>query len=257
MGTRTYTPYLQSVSPKKLDEIVKEYGPSEVHDVSAYVMGLTDNLPRYCNCGCKVGRLVRTRLERARVGYEARVRSGKHLYALLGGFCNGRDGPMSVIRLNDGTIVVILSPAVAETNPIMHVKDGTVSISGRESVEGSFLKPGVSTNPIIRAAEEVLERRSNMLLVEPVAGGTTVTVNSIHSNDFFIVHPESACNKWKDPGGNVGVKEGGEAEASPKQRRHGCPVGAVAGSDVDSEPAPRRRHHRRRKRSGRSDAIRE
>jgi len=257
MGPNTYKPVLQSINPIKLEEIVSEYGPSEVIDVSAYVMGLTDNLPRHCNCGCKVGRLVRTRLERARAGYEARVRSGRHLFALLGGFCNGRDGPMSVVRMDDGTIIVVLSPVVAETNPVMFVKDGTVSISGRESVEGSLLKPGVSANPIVRAAEEVLERRSNMVLVEPVSGGTTVTVNSIHSNDFFIVHPESACNRWKGASSDPVSPKGGRDGDISEHCRPGRPVDHAAESDVEFDRRTKHRHHRRRKRSGRNDGSRE
>ncbi|BCM78291.2 hypothetical protein [Hadaka virus 1] len=257
MGPNTYKPELQSINPRKLEEIVEEYGPSEVLDVSAYVMGLTDNLPRYCDCGCKIGRLIRTRLERARVGYETRVQKGKHLYAVLGGFCTGRDGPMSVVRLNDGTIIVVLSPAVASTNPVMFVKDGTVSISGRESVEDSFLSPGVSTNPIVRAAEEVLEKRSNMKLVEPVSGGTTVTVNSIHSNDFFIVHPQSACDRRKEVSRASVNHLGGRSEATPEHCRRGCPVDRAVGSDVDSDSHTRHRHRRRRRRSGRNDVSRE
>ncbi|BBU94044.1 hypothetical protein [Hadaka virus 1] len=257
MGPNTYKPELRSINPRKLEEIVSEYGPSEVHDVSAFVMGLTDNVPRYCDCGCKIGRLVRTRLERARAGYEARVHSGKHLFALLGGFCTGRDGPMSVIRLNDGTIIVVLSPAVADTNPVMFVKDGTVSISGRESVEDSFLKPGISTNPIVRAAEEVLERRSNMILVEPVSGGTTVTMNSIHSNDFFIVHPESACDRRKEASRTPVSDQRGRGEDTSEHCRHGGPASRATESDEDSDRRSRHRRHRRRRRSGRNDVIRE
>lgn len=213
-------------------------------------MGLTDHIPSSCSCGCKIGRFIRTRLGRARLEYAERVASGKHLFALLGGFSAGRDGPLSVVRLSDGTVIVVLSPTVAQTNPVMTIKDGTVSISGRESVRDSILKPGISSNPIVRAAEDALERRSNMQLVEPVAGGTTVTVNSIHSNDFYVVHPQSACNKWKNhPGTDSEMRQGSRGNAS-EQRRRERPVDRAVETDVDSGRHSKHRHRRRKSTRG-------
>lgn len=250
MGSSTYTPQAQVVAERKLEEMTNHYGPCEVYDASAYVMGLTDHIPATCSCGCKIGRFIRTRLGRARLEYAERVASGKHLFALLGGFSAGRDGPLSVVRLNDGTVIVILSPSVAQTNPVMTIKDGTVSISGRESVRDSILKPGISSNPIVRAAEDALERRSNMQLVEPVAGGTTVTVNSIHSNDFYVVHPQSACKKWKGHVGSDSEVTKESRGSAPEQRRRERTVDYAAETDVDSGHRSRRRHHRRKNTRG-------
>jgi len=245
MGGSTYVPNVRAVARETLSDFERRYGPVEVCDVSSYVMGLTKELPEL-TCGCHFGRFIGTRIGRARKEYEERVKAGKHLYSLLGAFATGSDGPLTVLTLDDGTVVVVISPFVARTNPVMTLMDGVVSITGRECVRDNILKPGISSNPIVRAAEAAIESRSNMRFLEPVAGGTTVNINSLHSNDFFVVHLKSACEKWKESIETSGGDQGDRALSSEHRRRRRS---VDHGATTDVESSSRRHHGHRRRRN--------
>lgn len=205
MAASHFIPKVTSISNTRLEDLESKYGPIEVLDATSFVMGVTDHLPESMPCGCRLGRIIRSRLERARVDYLESEKQGRHLFASLGRLTTSDDGPLTIVKFVNGCIVVVIPSLVAETNPTMTVRNGEVVITGSSGVPLSLQKPGKSKNPIVRTAESAFERRSSFRLVETVSGGTSINMNSLHSNEYMVVHLQSMCGMWKERCADVGV----------------------------------------------------
>lgn len=220
MANKSYIPSIVSLPAERHAELLQKYGRYSAIDATPFVRGVTDELLGDMPCGCKYGRFLQNRLVRARKSYLNDKKQGETLYAHLGQFVNQTDGPMTILRFESGAVVVAIPPNVAETNPVMEIRDGKVSISGRNHIDASAQKPGLSNDPLVRQVESALESRSRFRLIETMLGGTSININSLHSFEFMIVHPESKCSKWKaGEQGASPVLEGGAAEGVPRERR--------------------------------------
>jgi len=217
-----YVPSVVSLPPERDMELRQKYGGFTAFDATPFVRGITGETIGRLPCGCKPGRFLQNRLARARRNYQNNERHGEALYAHLGQFVTQPDGPLTVIRFESGAVVVAIPPNVAETNPVMEIRNGKVSISGRNHIDSSAQKPGLSSNTLLRQAESALESRSSFRLIETMLGGTSININSLHSFEFIVVHLESKCSKWRADGPPEAASdlEGGSVKEATGSRTH-------------------------------------
>lgn len=216
-----YVPTVRSLGKERVRELEEKYGEVIVLDALPFISGLTETMPESAPCGCSIGRTIANKLVRAREQYQDETFAGRHLYSLLGKLCTESDGPLSMIRFDNGCVVMVIPEDVAKTNPVMAIKDGVVSVTGRGTVNDGFALAGQSKHTIERMAEAAIEKRGAFRFVESVKGGTTITMNSLHSNDYLIVHLKSRCRIMRNAKGveNCGPDQGDGAERHRRRRR--------------------------------------
>lgn len=181
------------MAPAKDKEIRGKYGDYNAIDVSSYVMGYSDDIPEKGCCGCRISSNVKAELERCRSEFRHNEQEGKKLYALLGSFANGDAGPLVTARLDDGTIIVVMSPKVAESNPVMEVVDGNVKIRGSRNIGEEFREPPTNPSRTGRFIENISARKSKFKLVESVKAGVSISINSLRTYDYTLIHPHDKC----------------------------------------------------------------
>lgn len=241
MSYMKYVPTVKSIPNDKMRELVSRYGEVDIFDATPFVTGLTDNFPKEAACGCGFGRFIKNRLERAREEYLENVDAGRNLFALLGRLECADDGPLTVLRFDNGSVVIAIPPDVCATNPTMTIRNGVVDITGGRAVDSSFHKPGQPTNPFLLAADRAQEARSRFRLVESNCGGTTITMNSLHSADYSVVHLKSMCSMWKAEKrrDSATCPEGGSRREPHLRRRSGT----VSGLPSPTSPRSYTQHH--------------
>lgn len=229
--SRGFQPSLCVNARDRQRQIEKEFGECVTADVTAFVSGISGDLPEFLPCGCGLGRTITKQCERAREEYAKNEEQGKKLFAILGQFALGHDGPLAVLTLDDGTVVTIISPVVAATNPTMTITNGKVEIHSVSKIDDSLKRPGQAVNNLVRMAESAINKRNGMQLVEAVSGGASLNISTLRTFDYTVVHPLGQCRNQKgDPlvaVGRPGVSsksEGGirplNGQREPRRRVH-------------------------------------
>lgn len=181
------------MAPARDKEIRDKFGDFDAIDVSSYIMGHNDEMPLLASCGCRTSRNIKAELERCRSEFRHNEEEGKKLYALLGSFANGDAGPLFTARLDDGTVIVVMSPLVAESNPVMEVVDGNVKIRGSRQIGDEYRKPPPNPTRLGRLVENISGRNSRFKLVESVKAGVSISINSLRTYDYTLIHPHDRC----------------------------------------------------------------
>lgn len=181
------------MAPARDKEIRDKYGNYDAIDVSSYIMGHNDEIPSLISCGCKISRNNKAELERCRSEFRHNEQEGKKLYALLGSYANGDAGPLVTARLEDDTVIVIMSPQVAASNPVMEVVDGNVKIRGSRQIVDELRKPLKNPTRLGRLVENISRGGSRFKLVESVKAGVSISINSLRTYDYTLVHPHNRC----------------------------------------------------------------
>jgi hypothetical protein len=193
--SRGFTPNVVNLRSDRHEEIRSKYGDYVALDVTNFIMGITEDMPRRAPCGCGISRGTYRRIVDARDEYDRNEVEGKKLYALLGSFSNGDSGPLVTLRLDDGTIVIMISPRIATSNPTMTITDGDVRISSTNSIRDDLRTACKSGSVFTRVVDKLSSRRSRFKLVESVRGGTTISLSSLRTYDYSLVHPHSHCRR--------------------------------------------------------------
>ncbi|WAS08303.1 hypothetical protein [Colletotrichum gloeosporioides polymycovirus virus 1] len=237
MSSNGFKPAVKSFRRERDREIRDRYGDYEAMDVTSYVMGLSSDLPDHAPCGCRVSNSSKAKLLRSRLEFQENEKEGRKLYAMLGSFANGDAGPLVTSRLDDGTVIVVISPTVAKSNPTMEVVDGDVRICSKETVKDDMRTAPPSSSAWIRAAENLTGRSSRFKVIESVRGGTSVTVNSLRTYDYSLVHPKDKCSifGWIRAVADRAIYSGGDSDSCEWE------------SSVEHDDPGRRRRRRRRR----------
>jgi hypothetical protein len=193
--SRGFKPSVVNLRSDRHSEIRAKYGDFVAYDVTSFIMGITEDMPKQAPCGCKIGRGTAERIFNARDEYDHNEVEGKKLFALLGSFSNGDSGPLVTLRLDDGTIVIMISPRIATSNPTMTITDGDVRISSTNEIRDDLRPVPKSGGVFTRIVDKIASRKSRFKLVESVRGGTTISISSLRTYDYSLVHPHSHCRR--------------------------------------------------------------
>lgn len=215
-----FQPRAVNFSHERDNQIREEYGSYTAIDVSDYVMGVVSDLPEVAECGCRIRASERDQIRRAREEFHQNEVQGKKLFALLGSYAFGEAGPLVTMRLDDGTVIVVLSADVARSNPVMTVTEGDVKISSRELIDDKMRAGPRASGSIRRAYEKLTGLWGRFRLIESVRGGSTLTISTLRTYDYSLIHPTNRCKKTASGGHGIN----GNA-------RDGCPspVGKTGG----------------------------
>jgi len=86
-----------------------------------------------------------------------------------------------------------MSPLVAESNPVMEVVDGNVKIRGSRQIGDEFRTPPPNPSRLGRLVENISGSHSRFKLVESVKAGVSISINSLRTYDYTLVHPHGRC----------------------------------------------------------------
>jgi hypothetical protein len=191
-----YYPELKILPTDQMEQLRREYGEIDVFDVSYLVMS-SSNVDHHIRapCGCEIGRRASHLITRAQQVYQEDRKTGERALAVLGSLWRSNSGGIAALRMADGGVVVYISSRVADTDPMMEIKGGMVTIRSDRGIPNGVSSLG-GRSLLLRAADAVKGKRSHRFgLVEGTSGGHTLTVNTLRLYDYSLVHPVRYCSR--------------------------------------------------------------